>query len=46
MLKEVPEKDWDKNINLKMAFDCIEKTGKSDRIEVIRKHLNPPVKSA
>ncbi len=46
LLREVPEKEWDKNINLKIALDCIEKTGKSEKIEIIKKHLTPVTKGA
>ena len=46
LLKEVPEKEWDKNINLKMALVCIEKTGKSEKIEIIKQHVTPVTKGA
>ncbi len=46
LLRGVPENEWDKNINLKLALDCIEKTGKSDKTEIIKKHLVPAPKGA
>ncbi len=39
LLRNVPESEWDKTINLKLALECIEKTGKSDKTEIIKKHL-------
>jgi tetratricopeptide (TPR) repeat protein len=46
LLRNVPENEWDKTINLVLALECIEKTGKSDKIDTIKKHISPPPKSA
>ena len=44
LLKEVPENEWDKSINLKLALKCLEKTGKDEKIEIIKKHLTATTK--